>query len=604
MRASRAGDGDAFGRLVDQYYAAAMAVAYGCMGNEHDAMDAVQEAFAMAYCKLGQLRDDSRFAPWLRTIVRNTARRMGSQSRGRQESAYESMETFGVGIQGRDQDHADLHEIVGLLPQKLREPVILYYFQHWSYSRIATFVGIPVSTVKGRLHRARQRLRGRLDPAQEKGTIMKDTEAKEKIREAIHKIATIDIHEEIPMEDAHNVVIFAMVGSDIHLCHTDGDAVIINGTKAAFGEDHETASQLADGMSLLHDHVQDADAVGPHDGQVLAGTRGDHGKLSAITRSTQEGWQSGKDVSVAESFSVGHDLYPDMAKPDPQVDDHINCRMVDALRISLVREEIVDITMPAESVDEDLARLMHINYDDGTRVHGEAGRISMTVAIPQGRGVTVISPMMMSNVHAEDLKCDLICIGVLKCVVKDVDGDVTIIGRAQDISNISGRYVQCSYLISGGSQHEDAHARGKLPDEIHNQTIRDVKGGVHIDGFDLSLDCTGLRGDVRIRNCFGKTRFNRISHQDGDRVELKTHSGEVEVFLREELVEEVSVTATSMTGSIRRPGLKPQVKLREANDGSIILTSTIISDPSIRIETPADITIQSHDGDILIDKTS
>ena len=74
------GDEAAFATLVGRYQRAARAVAFHRIGDHHAAEDAAQEAFVAAYKKLPTLRDGSLFGPWLLTIVRHQAQRIGRRS--------------------------------------------------------------------------------------------------------------------------------------------------------------------------------------------------------------------------------------------------------------------------------------------------------------------------------------------------------------------------------------------------------------------------------------------------------------------------------------------------------------------------------------------
>ena len=71
------GDQTAFATLVDRYQRAARAAAFHQLGDHHAAEDAAQEAFVTAYQKLSGLRDNACFGPWLLTIVRHKAERIG-----------------------------------------------------------------------------------------------------------------------------------------------------------------------------------------------------------------------------------------------------------------------------------------------------------------------------------------------------------------------------------------------------------------------------------------------------------------------------------------------------------------------------------------------
>src|SRR4051812_22956572 len=77
---ARAGDVDAFARLVEAHRSVALRVAYAIAGP--DAEDAAQEAFIKAYRNLDRFRAQSAFRPWLLTIVANEARN-GRRSAGR-----------------------------------------------------------------------------------------------------------------------------------------------------------------------------------------------------------------------------------------------------------------------------------------------------------------------------------------------------------------------------------------------------------------------------------------------------------------------------------------------------------------------------------------
>ena len=76
VRRARAGDGEAFGALVDRYMRAAYAVALSVTGSHEDAEDASQEAFMVALERLEDCRRPERFAGWLMTIVRNRSRNL------------------------------------------------------------------------------------------------------------------------------------------------------------------------------------------------------------------------------------------------------------------------------------------------------------------------------------------------------------------------------------------------------------------------------------------------------------------------------------------------------------------------------------------------
>jgi RNA polymerase sigma-70 factor, ECF subfamily len=71
VQAVRAGDREAFGRLVERYQAAIYRLCLRVTGNIPDAEELAHDSFVEAYLKLSQLRDPEMFAPWLKTVALN-----------------------------------------------------------------------------------------------------------------------------------------------------------------------------------------------------------------------------------------------------------------------------------------------------------------------------------------------------------------------------------------------------------------------------------------------------------------------------------------------------------------------------------------------------
>lgn len=159
----RAGRGDpaAVAALYRTYWRAARAAAYGVTGDLSLAEDAASEAFAAAMGSLANLRDPERFGPWLRTIVVRTARRLKTASSTRHKTEPQPAPDAQTPGQRLEQQElaALIREAVGSLPAILREAVSLFYFEGYSVEEAARFLGVPVGTVKRRLHDGRRRLR-------------------------------------------------------------------------------------------------------------------------------------------------------------------------------------------------------------------------------------------------------------------------------------------------------------------------------------------------------------------------------------------------------------------------------------------------------------
>ncbi len=166
-----AGDLDAFDELVRRYRPAALAVAYKVSGSWDEAEDAAQEAFLIALKALPTLRDPKKFGAWLHAITRHQAlRHVNHRQRWQldelllerwealyEEDAFARME--------RRQRYEELHAALQDLPEMYRLVVWLHYFEDMPLKRVAAFLGLPLTTVKWRMHEAKRMLRKRMGNA-------------------------------------------------------------------------------------------------------------------------------------------------------------------------------------------------------------------------------------------------------------------------------------------------------------------------------------------------------------------------------------------------------------------------------------------------------
>jgi RNA polymerase sigma factor (sigma-70 family) len=174
---ARAGDREAFTRLVGRFQAMAYGYAYSILGDFALAEDAAQEAFLEAHYKLGDLRQAAAFPGWFRRIVfkhcdRITRRRriqtvsldtlaleaLAAETRGevasRSPGPQEALE--------RRETQEDVRRAIRSLPPGQREATTLYYIAGYSQREVAAFLDLPLSTVKNRLSAARKRLKERM----------------------------------------------------------------------------------------------------------------------------------------------------------------------------------------------------------------------------------------------------------------------------------------------------------------------------------------------------------------------------------------------------------------------------------------------------------
>ena len=161
---ARTGDRDAYRAVVERLQDMAVAYAYGILGDFHLAEDAAQEAFIEAYFHLHQLQESGAFPGWLRKIVFKHCDRLTRGKRvpqTRLDAAAEVVVT-GAGPEEltlRSELRADVLNMVDDLPDSQRTLVALYHMGDYTCGEIAAFLGVPVTTVKNRLHAARSALR-------------------------------------------------------------------------------------------------------------------------------------------------------------------------------------------------------------------------------------------------------------------------------------------------------------------------------------------------------------------------------------------------------------------------------------------------------------
>jgi RNA polymerase sigma-70 factor (ECF subfamily) len=172
---ARAGQRQALEEVFVRYRQPAYRVAYRLLGNEADALDAVQEGFVKALTHLRGFQGRSSFKTWLLRVVANAALDLGRQ-RGRREAvpldAVQTGDVLPAGLQiageaCRGLERADLRQLLGealaTLSEVQRQTFVLYADAGLSYREIAEATDTSLGTVMSRLYYARQKLRAYLD---------------------------------------------------------------------------------------------------------------------------------------------------------------------------------------------------------------------------------------------------------------------------------------------------------------------------------------------------------------------------------------------------------------------------------------------------------
>ena len=135
-------------------------VAMSILWNEQDAADAMQEAMLKGWKRRATLRDEALFEAWFTRILVNQCRDL--QRRLIRRRRLNDQLRAEAPPPGPPEGGMALLEAVHRLPDKLRLPVLLYYFEGYSQREIAGIVGATAEQVKTRVRQGRDKLRGML----------------------------------------------------------------------------------------------------------------------------------------------------------------------------------------------------------------------------------------------------------------------------------------------------------------------------------------------------------------------------------------------------------------------------------------------------------
>jgi len=174
---ARQGDPAAFGELVDRHRSAVYRAALAALGSHAEAEDAAQDAFVIAYKRLGGFRGDASFKTWLLTIAwhqainrRRSIRRMLRQivqpaTSMDQESFVEHVAASGPSPEtaaATTQLHRSIRAAIRSLAPRLRDALLLAQSGDYTYTEIAAMQNAPVGTIKWRVSEARRLVKLRL----------------------------------------------------------------------------------------------------------------------------------------------------------------------------------------------------------------------------------------------------------------------------------------------------------------------------------------------------------------------------------------------------------------------------------------------------------
>ena len=166
------GDQQAYAGLVNRYQSYVFTLALRFTKNREDAEEVSQDIFVKAYRALAGFKGNSKFSTWLYTIVNNTCitflgkKRLDTYSLDK-EGVFEVADSQDSGLRANLVEQkskvAMVNNAICLLSPDDAEIITLFYKNEQSLEEIAQILGIETNAAKVRLHRARTRLKEKME---------------------------------------------------------------------------------------------------------------------------------------------------------------------------------------------------------------------------------------------------------------------------------------------------------------------------------------------------------------------------------------------------------------------------------------------------------
>ncbi|SFA96765.1 RNA polymerase sigma factor [Clostridium frigidicarnis] len=152
-------DKSEFMEIIQQYKVPLYRLAKGIVKNEHDTEDAINETILKAYENLKKLKNKDSFKSWIMRILVNEC--YGLINKKNKIDLQENMEVYKLTYE--DKNIYELMDEINKLDMDFRTVLILFYYEDMSIKAISEVLNISQGTVKSRLSRAKNKLRGLLD---------------------------------------------------------------------------------------------------------------------------------------------------------------------------------------------------------------------------------------------------------------------------------------------------------------------------------------------------------------------------------------------------------------------------------------------------------
>jgi RNA polymerase sigma factor (sigma-70 family) len=161
-----------FSQLVERYQNYVFTLVLRFIESREDAEEVAQDVFIKAYRSLADFRGESKFSTWLFTITRTSCisflrkKKLNTLSLDNERTGLQVANTesgFRANLIEQKSRHAMLNEAIGMLSADDSQVLTLFYKGEQTLEEIAHIMGMETNTVKVKLHRARQRLKDKME---------------------------------------------------------------------------------------------------------------------------------------------------------------------------------------------------------------------------------------------------------------------------------------------------------------------------------------------------------------------------------------------------------------------------------------------------------
>ena len=166
------GESALFALLVERYQNYVFTLVFRFTDSREDAEEISQDIFVKSYRSLADFRGESKFSTWLYTIVRTSCitflrKKKPDTTSIDNERTFIQLENQESGFKANTIEqksrHAMVNEAIRLLSPDDAQVITLFYQAEQSLEEIGRIIGMDPNTVKVKLHRARHRLKDKME---------------------------------------------------------------------------------------------------------------------------------------------------------------------------------------------------------------------------------------------------------------------------------------------------------------------------------------------------------------------------------------------------------------------------------------------------------